>query len=306
IDVPASMRFSMLSDVIQTLFGFDGYHLSSFDFRELPFSLRSYTEEDDWELSFPMDKFQLGNFEFVSNFTYTYDFGDDWEFSVKRESIWNSFGEDHPVLIKSKGGKLVEDIGGVWAYNDLVRSLAHPSRASKETDDEDEDEFLEDLTPEDIEFSMESAAEALTIYKCSSEDPQVMSSDDLEQILAEFDDDDDDDDDEIYGNLPDEFNSPERLMELMSKMISASIIVENLQKGKLPKKKEDFEFLLSLTGISSVGQAINEISEKMDLAKDDLINCLSLNAEEKSMMKLFCSSDGKFGKPSDDDDNIPF
>ncbi|MBR4454632.1 MAG: hypothetical protein IKS32_00210, partial [Solobacterium sp.] len=47
IDVPASMRFSMLSDVIQTLFGFDGYHLSSFDFRELPFSLRSYTEEDD-------------------------------------------------------------------------------------------------------------------------------------------------------------------------------------------------------------------------------------------------------------------
>ena len=50
---------------------------------------------------------------------YTYDFGDDWNFSIKLDKIVET-DENLPKVVRWKWWFLIEDVGGVWGLEDLI------------------------------------------------------------------------------------------------------------------------------------------------------------------------------------------
>jgi len=88
-----------------------------------------------------------------ARFTYTYDFGDDWEHIVEIEKTLPAEpGKAYPMCIAGKRACPPEDCGGVWGYEELLDILGnpkHPERAERL------DWLGRDFDPED--FSAEAA-----------------------------------------------------------------------------------------------------------------------------------------------------
>jgi Plasmid pRiA4b ORF-3-like protein len=60
-------------------------------------------------------------------FKYLYDFGDDWEHSIKVEAIAEAAADlAYPRLIAAKGACPPEDVGGPWGYGDYLEAIADP------------------------------------------------------------------------------------------------------------------------------------------------------------------------------------
>jgi len=126
--VPQSATFYDLHSYIQDAFWFIDYHLwnftkwnleitNPFDLDHEPFCQRELKAEKtklidifwDWE----------GDFK---EMIYTYDFGDNWEFSVKFEKeVELKEKEDLPKILRWKGGLLIEDCWGAWRLQELVK-----------------------------------------------------------------------------------------------------------------------------------------------------------------------------------------
>lgn len=66
----------------------------------------------------------------VRRFTYTYDFGDDWEHDIVIEAKKAAVdGRRYPGCTAGKRNCPPDDCGGVWGYRDLLAALANPSRS---------------------------------------------------------------------------------------------------------------------------------------------------------------------------------
>jgi len=145
IQVPGNYTFWDLHVAIQDAMGWSDYHLHRFDFLHPPLRLRLSIglpdETDarleirvlpDWEQRI-LDHFSPGN----DTMNYTYDFGDDWEHSVKLEKVLpREKGVDYPRLIKGKGACPPEDCGGVWSFEQQCRE------GSIDRDDFDVEEMI--------------------------------------------------------------------------------------------------------------------------------------------------------------------
>jgi hypothetical protein len=60
---------------------------------------------------------QLG----IKKMEYTYDFGDNWEHTIKFEKIIETdIANPHPTIIKGSGASLPEDCGGIYGYYALM------------------------------------------------------------------------------------------------------------------------------------------------------------------------------------------
>jgi hypothetical protein len=58
-------------------------------------------------------------------FSYTYDFGDDWEHTVKVLKLFEApIGTPLPALINAKGACPPEDVGGPYGYMDFCEAIA--------------------------------------------------------------------------------------------------------------------------------------------------------------------------------------
>lgn len=63
-------------------------------------------------------------------FTYTYDFGDDWEHSIVVEKILpHDPKRVLPVCLKGKRACPPEDVGGVWGYEHFLEAMNDPNHA---------------------------------------------------------------------------------------------------------------------------------------------------------------------------------
>ena len=61
-------------------------------------------------------------------FKYVYDFGDDWQHTVKLEAIAAPEPEAvYPRLLSAKGRCPPEDIGGPWGYAEYLEAMADPN-----------------------------------------------------------------------------------------------------------------------------------------------------------------------------------
>ncbi len=173
IIIPANMLFSDLHCVIQTVMGWDDYHL--YDFSNV---LKNHEYRQKWcvtdlskqdlDLDFDIEQQDADEVpvckylkEVGDELMYTYDFGDDWRHLVKLEKITD---EKTPRItcLAGKGACPPEDVGGVWGYEKMKRTFAEEPKS------EEADSYREwlGLEPEeDInskEFNLEEVNDMLS------------------------------------------------------------------------------------------------------------------------------------------------
>jgi hypothetical protein len=162
--VPSHITFAQLHDVIQTVMGWEDYHLYEFEiddiFIDIPdeeygFSFVGQREKHDAR-NVTLEKFigQEGE-----KFTYTYDFGDNWVHTITLEKIEETNDPlPHPVCLKGKRACPPEDIGGVYGYMEAMDMLN--GHGTKEEIKEFMDWYGGDYDPE--YFDIDETNERLT------------------------------------------------------------------------------------------------------------------------------------------------
>ncbi len=132
IQVLDSSTFWDLHVAIQDSMGWEDSHLHSFDILNPKWgetqTIESYPEgEKGVLLSW---KAKLKNYISLNNkkFSYTYDFGDNWEHIIVLEKILKPQPDmQYPVCIAGKRACPPEDIGGIWGYEEFLQAIGNPN-----------------------------------------------------------------------------------------------------------------------------------------------------------------------------------
>ena len=140
VKVAGNIRFSTLHSIIQIAMGWENDHLHDFTTKDgkkigIPYDDNFDTldyNEDDLFISTYLNS--VG-----SKIYYEYDFGDGWEHTISVVDIEDG-AIAHPQVIKSKGGKVVEDCGGIWGLQTLRDIVASKGRLT--SDDKDRLEWM--------------------------------------------------------------------------------------------------------------------------------------------------------------------
>jgi len=127
--VPARMTLGDLHHAIQAAMGWEDAHLHVFDIAGRQYGDPREVDDAADEARLTVDGVLRSG---VSRFTYTYDFGDDWEHSIviegKRPAV---DGQAYPACVAGRRNCPPEDCGGGWGYQELLAVLsdpAHPRR----------------------------------------------------------------------------------------------------------------------------------------------------------------------------------
>jgi hypothetical protein len=121
-----------LHEVIQVCMGWDGYHLHSFEIGG-----EQYSEPDPDGMMETEDERKVKLSQVVSGgikrFSYTYDFGDNWEHTIQVEKVLDAEpGVRYPRCIDGKRACPPEDCGGPWGYGELLEIIADPKHPEHE------------------------------------------------------------------------------------------------------------------------------------------------------------------------------
>jgi hypothetical protein len=128
IDVPFDIRLDRLHLAIQAAMGWTNTHLYEIRARDVGWGI----PDRDWgggpldarkaRLASVLD--DLG----TKTFRYLYDFGDGWEHTIKIERLADPEpGVIYPRLIEASGRCPPEDVGGPWAYAELIEAIGDPN-----------------------------------------------------------------------------------------------------------------------------------------------------------------------------------
>ena len=150
--IPDNITFMELDDILKTLWGFNGHHLSCFLLRKT----RQTIIDDDLASESMMGMDYNANdtiiseiFDKYDKITYWYDFGDDWQFDIEiKKKI--DYDKDY-VTIKRFKGKYdpIEDCKGVYGLSEIVYCAENPDEA----DFSDFSDYVEYLEEFDMEFT---------------------------------------------------------------------------------------------------------------------------------------------------------
>jgi Plasmid pRiA4b ORF-3-like protein len=145
--VPGTMTLGELHTAIQAAMGWEDCHLHAFDIAGEQFGDRRTVDDVADENRPTLNSLARSG---VARFTYTYDFGDDWEHTIAIEkSVPAVAGQAYPACIAGKRNCPPEDCGGVWGYAELLAAMAdpgHPDHADYA------EQFGEDFDPDDFHF----------------------------------------------------------------------------------------------------------------------------------------------------------
>jgi Plasmid pRiA4b ORF-3-like protein len=128
---------TLLSDlhlIIQTTMGWTNSHLHQFIIGNDSFQ-PDYEGMDDDGYSQPYTDKRLNDFlkKENSKFVYEYDFGDSWNHEIVLEKVLEEEkGTFYPVCTDGKNACPVEDCGGIWGYEDLVKVLKNKKHPEHE------------------------------------------------------------------------------------------------------------------------------------------------------------------------------
>lgn len=143
--IPGEMTLGDLHQAIQAAMGWHDSHLHAFDIAG-----REYGDPDSVDDVADEERLTLNGVlnSGVTCFTYTYDFGDNWEHTVLIERTRRPLeAGSYPACIAGKRNCPPEDCGGPWGYQDLLAVLAdpahpdHPERVEWVGEDFDPEEF---------------------------------------------------------------------------------------------------------------------------------------------------------------------
>ncbi len=132
--VKDDITFYQFHRIIQTVMGWEGYHLYGFDV----YGEQIGEKDDEWEDLFEIknaSSIKLSNYRFEpkTKFIYVYDFGDDWVHEILVEKVLQvEKGVKCPVCIKGKRNCPPEDVGGPWGYEEFLEAISDPEHPEHE------------------------------------------------------------------------------------------------------------------------------------------------------------------------------
>ena len=130
VQVPGMIRLAGFHAVIQTVFGWTDSHLHQFCIGGV-----SYGRPDDFDEDV-VDEAKLTLAQVVGGskrFTYTYDFGDNWEHEILVEKIIaGDSGSERPLCLGGKRHRPPEDCGGLWGYREFLEAIGDPGHEEHE------------------------------------------------------------------------------------------------------------------------------------------------------------------------------
>jgi len=130
--LPGTMTLGDLHQAIQAAMGWEDCHLHLFDIGGRRYGDHRTVDDVADENRPTLDSLLKSG---VARFTYTYDFGDNWEHTVVIEKRAPA-GEatSYPACVGGKRNCPPEDCGGAWGYQhllDILADPAHPERAEQ-------------------------------------------------------------------------------------------------------------------------------------------------------------------------------
>jgi len=129
VEIAETATLDDVHDVIQAAMGWENCHLHMFE-TPLGRFKRPDPGIDDWGVpAKDSSGITLAKLirQGVRNFTYTYDFGDDWTHRLRVEAVEAAAPRTaYPRLVKVVGRCPPEDCGGPWGYEELLDALANP------------------------------------------------------------------------------------------------------------------------------------------------------------------------------------
>jgi hypothetical protein len=152
--MPSSTRLPSLHAAIQRAMGWDGGHLYMFDIGG-----DSYGDPDMVDDLLDESRLTLGAVQRMGlkRFTYTYDFGDDWEHVIDIEGTEPAVpGKHYPTCVAGKRNAPPDDCGGIYGYAEALAILGDPSHPEHA---EYTEQFGDDFDPE--AFSLDAINAAL-------------------------------------------------------------------------------------------------------------------------------------------------
>lgn len=128
IEVPLKIRLDRLHEVMQAAMGWTDTHLYEFRAGDAGWGIPDPDGFYDGPL--PAEKTTLEKVlegTGVRTVQYIYDFGDDWDHSIRVERVNDATpGVLYPRLLKATGACPPEDVGGAWGYEEFLEALADP------------------------------------------------------------------------------------------------------------------------------------------------------------------------------------
>ncbi|SEU08964.1 plasmid pRiA4b ORF-3 family protein [Paracoccus homiensis] len=128
IEVPLKIRLDRLHEVMQTAMGWTDTHLYELRVGDAGWGM----PDPDGFYDGPMDAKKMTLEKLIDRtgtktIQYIYDFGDDWDHSIRYERVNEaSPGMTYPRLQKAAGACPPEDVGGAWGYEEFLEALADP------------------------------------------------------------------------------------------------------------------------------------------------------------------------------------
>ena len=152
--LPEAMTLADLHQAIQAAMGWHGGHLHAFDIAGRQYGNPQTVDDVASETGLTLNGLLRSG---VVRFTYTYDFGDNWEHQVLIERPQPPLDAGrYPACVAGKRNCPPEDCGGPWGYAELLAAIAdpaHPEHADQCAwlgEDFDPDEFDVHVADADI------------------------------------------------------------------------------------------------------------------------------------------------------------
>jgi hypothetical protein len=133
--VPSSISLDDLHDIIQFVMGWTNTHLYGFYIKGTEFSPVDIDDEFESEAEDTKGKvLNKLNLKEKDTIQYIYDYGDNWEHTIKIEKISKERNEiKAPWCIEGARNCPPEDCGSIPGYEDIVTAMKNPeSESAKE------------------------------------------------------------------------------------------------------------------------------------------------------------------------------
>jgi hypothetical protein len=128
--MPETMTLARLHDAIQAVMNWDNSHLHQFEINRDYFGDPRVLDGGADEARYRLSRLIKDG---VRKFSYTYDFGDNWEHTILVEGREPMVpGMQYPACIAGKRNGPPEDCGGIWGYYQLLEIQATPDHPERE------------------------------------------------------------------------------------------------------------------------------------------------------------------------------
>jgi Plasmid pRiA4b ORF-3-like protein len=122
---PSAITLHTLHQVLQTAFGWEGYHLWVFETPSGRYGVADRELRIGSARTRRLDQIAPRP---QARFGYTYDLGDDWEHDILVEAVTDPEpGVTYPRCLAGRRACPPEDSGGIWGYADLLEILGDPA-----------------------------------------------------------------------------------------------------------------------------------------------------------------------------------